>query len=100
METFDLRKSDDWKEFLGQSVPGGFDSRKHSVKIHDAISNAERNHNEAVSSKPSLFSTSVFRLAKQITARIGEFTISISYVIYIGKDVVWTHWNELSTVPR
>ncbi len=56
-----------WKSFLTDSIPGGFDSRKHPIYIGDAIINSA-NHFEEADGMPSVGSTEVFRLAQVIQA--------------------------------
>lgn len=52
-----------WKSFLNDKIiPGGFDSRKHPLKIKDAIKNAKGNFSEN-DEEPEVGTTNVFKLA-------------------------------------
>lgn len=55
-----------WKTKLNEMVSGGFDSRKHSLMIADAIENAKSNYNINDNGRPNVGSTEVFKLAQSI----------------------------------
>ena len=52
-----------WKDFLNQSIVGGFNSSKHPVNIQTAIINAENNYSKT-NDLPDSITTEVFILAK------------------------------------
>ena len=60
-----VKKCNNFKEFASAKIIGGFDNRKHPVEIETACSNAETNF-ESENDQPALFSTELFRLAKEI----------------------------------
>jgi hypothetical protein len=55
--------SKEWKNFVNENIRGGFNSKKHPIKIQDAILNSEKNHTEN-DGEPIHGCTQVFRLAK------------------------------------
>lgn len=59
------------KKFVDAMIPGGFDSRKHPVKIETAIVNAESVYEEK-NSVPAMFCTEVFKLGKVILPFVKE----------------------------
>jgi hypothetical protein len=54
-----------WKNFLNEVIPGGFDNRKHPALIQTAIVNAEANYSNTYN-KPDENTTQVFKLGKKI----------------------------------
>ncbi len=54
-----------WKNLVNNSLPGGFDSRRHPLYIEAATSNAEKNY-FTTNGFPDIGSTEVFKLAKSI----------------------------------
>jgi len=54
-----------WKNFVNDSYPGGFDSRKYPIYIEHASKNAENNFSSE-NGVPNIGSTEVFRLANSI----------------------------------
>lgn len=61
----DMHISKKWKTYVNNSIPGGFDSRKHPIYIDKAISNAWRNYFEENGSV-KICSTEVFKLANHL----------------------------------
>lgn len=55
-----------WKSKLNELIPGGFDSRKHSLLIADAIENARSNYTVNDNSRPDTGSTELFKLGETI----------------------------------
>lgn len=55
----------DWKNYLGEVVVGGFDNRKHPVRIQTAIANSEANFSTS-NNQPDQITTEVHILAKKI----------------------------------
>ena len=55
-----------WKIKLNELISGGFDSRKHSLMIADAIANAKTNYVSDENGRPDIGSTEVFKLAQSI----------------------------------
>lgn len=55
-----------WKNKLNELIPGGFDSRKHSLLIADAIENAGSNYAVNDENRPDTGSTELFKLGKTI----------------------------------
>jgi len=62
-ENSDISKN--WKQYLNDSVPGGFDSRKHPIYISTASKNAETNYSSS-DNQPDIGTTNVFELANSI----------------------------------
>ena len=54
-----------WKEFLNETVKGGFNNNKHPVYIQTAIINSETNFS-TYKKQPDKIATEVFILAKNI----------------------------------
>ena len=54
-----------WKELVNESIPGGFDSRRHPIFIESASNNAEKNY-FSKDDTPDIGSTEVFKLSKSI----------------------------------
>ncbi len=54
-----------FKEFVAIKVRGGFDNRSMPLEIQQATLNAEKNF-EQKNGQPTIYSTEVFILAKQI----------------------------------
>jgi hypothetical protein len=57
----------EWKGFLGQKIPGGFDSKRHPIYLKDAIENASNNFSET-DGQPDVSTTQVFQLGEVIYA--------------------------------
>lgn len=57
--------SKNWKQFLNEKITGGFDSRRHPIKIQAAAVNAENAFIEK-GKIPDVGSTEVYKLAKSI----------------------------------
>lgn len=55
-----------WKEYVNNSISGGFDSRKHPILIEDASKNAEAYFTLDENSEMSKGATQVFQLSKSI----------------------------------
>lgn len=64
--------SSNWKKYLDNSIPGGFDCRKHSLLIDAATENSKGNYASDSTDEPLTGSTQVFRLASSILPLIGE----------------------------
>ena len=62
-ENSDISKN--WKQYLNELIPGGFDSRKHPIYITTASINAERNYS-TTDNHPDEGTTNVFNLANSI----------------------------------
>lgn len=61
-----------WKQLLNDEIiPGGFDSRKHPLKIGDAIKNAKLNF-ENDNNGPSIGSTEVYKLAENFFPYVSK----------------------------
>lgn len=60
-----------WKSFVNQAVKGGFDSRKHSIYIKEAISSAKKNYREK-DGRMEIASTEVFKLAESFFPLVQE----------------------------
>lgn len=58
-----------WKEHLGKTVNGGFDSRKHPLFIQEAAKNSANNYS-TLFGEPMLGATDVFKLANNIVPLI------------------------------
>ena len=67
----DLANSKLWKEILNETIPGGFNSKKHPIYIEKAISNSQIDFNE-IDEMPAVACTQVFKLAKVIYPLIEE----------------------------
>lgn len=63
--------SENWKQFVPDKIPGGFDHRKHTLEIKTAIINAELNFIKN-GIEPELACTEVFRLGTSIVNIIGD----------------------------
>lgn len=61
----DVDKYSSIKEFVDAQIPGGFDSRKHPVRIETAIQNAKATYEEE-NQVLKLYSTEVFKLGQVI----------------------------------
>jgi hypothetical protein len=61
-----LDKIENWKSYLDEVIPGGFDVRKHPEFAEIAVLNAEKNYSENEEMLPNENCTSVFRLVKLI----------------------------------
>jgi hypothetical protein len=66
-----LKICSEWKTFVNETIPGGFDSRKHPLLIADAIINAESMF-ERDQEEPKLGSTEVYKLAKALYPLVAE----------------------------
>ena len=63
---YDTKPQDEvgnWKDFLNQTIVGGFNATKHPVYIQTAIINAENNYSKT-NDLPDPTTTEVFILAK------------------------------------
>lgn len=58
---------DEWKFFLSNNIPGGFNSKRHPIYIETAIENASR-YFISSEGKPDIGTTDVLRLGKVIYA--------------------------------
>lgn len=58
-----------WKNFVNESIRGGFDSRRHPIYIERASKNAEENF-ELHENTPCIGSTEVFNLARAILSLV------------------------------
>lgn len=54
-----------WKQYVNNIIPGGFQSNKHPIYIIEATKNAEENF-ESVDNTPTIGNTEVFNLSKSI----------------------------------
>lgn len=63
--------SANWKSYLNNNIPGGFDSRKHPIHIETARKNAENNFS-LTEEKLDIACTEVFKLANSIIPLIKE----------------------------
>jgi hypothetical protein len=61
----DISKYVSFKAFVDHKIKGGFDNRKMPLEIQKAVVIAEANFND-LNGQPTIFSTEVFILAKQI----------------------------------
>lgn len=64
-------KCSSWKQYVNNSIPGGFDSRKHPLFIEKAGKHAKENFKE-INQRPTIGSTEVFRLADSLIPLIGD----------------------------
>jgi hypothetical protein len=62
---------ENWKEFLNDVVPGGFDNRKHPVYLETAINNSSANYT-ASNNTPDELSTEVFILGQRILPLVKQ----------------------------
>ncbi len=70
-----------WKSFLPDEViPGGFDSRKHSIFISNAISNAKNCYIES-GAEPAVGTTEVFKLADNFFSLVKEKIETIREIV-------------------
>ncbi len=67
----EIIKCKSWKIYLNDHISGGFDSRKHPVYIEKAIKNAKNNF-RIINDKPSIGSTEIYLLSKNILLLIKE----------------------------
>lgn len=61
-----------WKNKLNELIPGGFDSRKHSLFIADAIENAKLNYSANENGRPDVCSTDLFKLGETIYKMMSD----------------------------
>jgi len=61
-----------WKSKLNELIPGGFDSRKHSLFIADAIENARSNYSINEADRPDVGSTELFKLGETIYKMMSD----------------------------
>jgi hypothetical protein len=61
-----------WKSKLNELIPGGFDSRKHSLFIAYAIENAKSNYSINEADRPDVGSTELFKLGETIYKMMSD----------------------------
>lgn len=66
-----LPDCNDWKNYINNNIPGGFNSTKHSIFIADAIANAQT-HFSSNGEDVSYGSTEVFKLGKAIYPMVAS----------------------------
>jgi hypothetical protein len=66
-----MEKCQVWKQFVNDSIKGGFDSRKHPIYIQKACKNAENNF-KIEDNIPNTGSTEVYHLANSIVPLLKE----------------------------
>ncbi len=64
-------KCTDWKKLVNDSIPGGFDSRRHPLFIKQARDNAKKNFS-IVDNIPAVGTTEVYQLADSILPLITD----------------------------
>lgn len=69
-------KCSEWKQFVNNSVKGGFDSRRHPIYIKTASYNAEKNFS-LVGDKLDLGCTNVYNLANSIVPLVSSKLIRV-----------------------
>jgi hypothetical protein len=70
-ESDQIEKASTWKKILNETVPGGFDSRKHPIFLEDAQSNAGNNY-DTENGIPKIGCTEVFKLSERIFSLLGR----------------------------
>lgn len=68
----ELKISSAFKTWAGSKIEGGLAPKKAIYKIEDNIKNAEMNYFETEDGMPTLFSTQMFRLAKEMLPYIKD----------------------------
>lgn len=61
-----IEKCKTWKKLVNDSIKGGFDSRKHPIRIERATLNAESNFEVDQDNNPKIGATEVYKLSKSI----------------------------------
>jgi hypothetical protein len=64
--------SSNWKKYVNEIIPGGFDKRKHPKYIRRAIEHSEKNYKEINKNIPDIGSTQNHLLAKSFYTIIEE----------------------------
>ena len=62
----DVIKKEGFKQFVDECIAGGFNCNSHPVYLEDAIANSESNFARDEHGRPSLFSTEMYALGKEI----------------------------------
>lgn len=68
----DVSVCDTWRRALQNALPGGFDSRRHPLRIRHAVLNSELHHLEDGLGEPNVGSTQVSRLARSIIPLVND----------------------------
>lgn len=72
-----LEVCNEWKPFVGKTIKGGFNPRKHPILIQNAIINSEPHFQITDDGFPVVATTEVFKLAKDILS-IGKIKNKIN----------------------
>lgn len=67
-----LDSAQEWKNQLNGLIPGGFSSKKHPIKIIDAIENAKKYFTRNAAGGPNIACTEVYRLAESFFPLIEQ----------------------------
>lgn len=62
----EVAKHASFKEYVNSTISGGFNFEKDPVRLETAIENAEKNTRDCVDGKPTLYSSEVYMLGKEI----------------------------------
>ncbi len=75
----------EWKPFVGNTIKGGFNPRKHPILIQNAITNSEPHFQVNDNGFPVVATTEVFKLAKDILS-IGKISDKIYHELSENHD--------------
>jgi hypothetical protein len=64
--TDEVEKHASFKEYVDNTIAGGFNFQKDPVRLEDAIANTEKNYSLDNEGKPCVFSSEVFLLGREI----------------------------------
>ena len=62
----EVSKYPSFKEYVNDTVSGGFNFEKDLIRLETAIENTEKNIRDSVDGKPTLYSSEVYMLGKEI----------------------------------